>query len=86
MEDVDMANSGLSRAGLPETGAPRRSASRQGSKTTAGRKRTQSERADLDGEHVVVAWVDTASPHPTTVPFKRTPATPAWPDFGTAAS
>ncbi len=36
--------------------------SRQGSKTAAGRKRSPRERADLDGENGVVAWVDTASP------------------------
>jgi hypothetical protein len=65
-----MANSGLVRAGLPETGAPRRSASRQGSKTAHGRKRSPRECADLDGENVVVAWVDTASPPPhATVPI-----------------
>ena len=34
----------------------------QGSKTAAGRKRSPRERADLDGENDVVAWVDTASP------------------------
>src|SRR5690606_20044772 len=38
--------------------------SRQGSKTTAGRERSRSEGADLDGENVVVAWVDTASSSP----------------------
>jgi hypothetical protein len=36
--------------------------SSQGSKTAAGRKRSPRERADLDGENNVVAWVDTASP------------------------
>ena len=36
--------------------------SSQGSKTAAGRKRSPRERADLDGENDVVAWVDTASP------------------------
>jgi hypothetical protein len=40
--------------------------SRQGSKTAAGRKRSPRERADLDGETDVVAWVDTASPPPQT--------------------
>ena len=64
-----MANSGLGRAGLPETGTPRRSASRQGSKTARGRKRSHRERADLDGENVVVALVDTVSPPPyATIP------------------
>jgi hypothetical protein len=36
----------------------------QGSKTAAGRKRSPGERADLDGENDVVAWVDTASSTP----------------------
>lgn len=36
--------------------------SRQGSKTAAGRKCSPRERADLDGENGVVAWVDKASP------------------------
>jgi hypothetical protein len=36
--------------------------SSQGSKTAAGRKRSPRERADLDGENGVVAWVVTASP------------------------
>jgi hypothetical protein len=39
---------------------PQRSS--QGSQTAAGRKRSPRERADLDGENGVVAWVDTASP------------------------
>ena len=38
--------------------------SSQGSQTAAGRKRSPRERADLDGENDVVAWVDTASPTP----------------------
>ena len=47
---------------------PQRSS--QGSKTAEGRKRSPCERADLDGENVVVAWVDTASPPPhATVPI-----------------
>ena len=45
-------------------------ATSQGSKTAHGRKRSPRERADLDGENVVVAWVDTASPPPhATVPI-----------------
>ncbi len=47
--------------------------SRQGSKTAAGRKRSLRERADLDGENGVVAWVDTASPTPRLVDFMGGP-------------
>ena len=52
---------------------PQRSS--QGSQTAAGRKRSPRERADLDGENDVVAWVDTAGPpvHADLHQFSRGP-------------
>jgi hypothetical protein len=56
-----MANSGVS-GGIARDRSTTAQRSRQGSKTAEGRKRSLGERADLDGENGVVAWVDTASP------------------------
>ena len=56
-----MADSGVS-GGIARDRSTTAQRSRQGSKTAAGRKRSPRERADLDGENDVVAWVDTASP------------------------
>jgi hypothetical protein len=56
-----MMDSGVS-GGIARDRSTTAQRSRQGSKTAAGRKRSHRERADLDGENGVVAWVDKASP------------------------
>ena len=61
VEDDDMADSGVSGA-IARDRSTTAQRSCQGSKTAAGRKRSPRERADLDGENDVVAWVDTAGP------------------------
>ena len=66
-EDV-IITSGVS-GGIARDRSTTAQRSRQGSKTAAGRKRSPRERADLDGENGVVAWVDTASP--PTLPHQR---------------
>jgi hypothetical protein len=55
-----MMDSGVS-GGIARDRSTTAQRSCQGSKTAAGRKRSPRERADLDGENGVVAWVDTAS-------------------------
>ena len=60
MEDVDMMDSGVS-GGIARDRSTTAQRSSQGSETAAGRKRSPRERADLDGENDVVAWVDQAS-------------------------
>lgn len=61
VEEEDMAASGVS-GGIARDRSTTAQRSCQGSKTAAGRKRSPRERADLDGENGVVAWVDQASP------------------------
>jgi hypothetical protein len=51
-----MEDSGVS-GGIARDRSTTAQRSRQGSKTAAGRKRSPRERADLDGENDVVAWV-----------------------------
>lgn len=60
---MDMMDSGVS-GGIARDRSTTAQRSRQGSKTAAGRKCSPRERADLDGENGVVAWVDTASTTP----------------------
>ena len=52
-----MADSGVS-GGIARDRSTTAQRSCQGSKTAAGRKRSPRERADLDGENGVVAWVE----------------------------
>jgi hypothetical protein len=76
-----MANSGVS-GGIARDRSTTAQRSRQGSQTAEGRKRSHGERADLDGENGVVAWVDTASPAgPLCGPLRVlvvTPSKTAW--------
>ena len=77
-QDSAMANSGLSRAGVRKTGPPRRSAAVRVRRRPEVASARLSERADLDGENDVVAWIDTASPPAHRLPSPReTPASPA---------
>jgi hypothetical protein len=64
VEDDDRVNSGLCRLELRETGAPRRGAGVRVRRRPQAASDRLSERADLDSETGVAAWVVKASPTP----------------------